>query len=212
MDMTSGVMLLAGLAMIMAIGALGLFVYLRRNLREPPAARPESPPTATPPPAPEPAEPTPAPEPPASPAADEVAHRFRVASADEVRQCLFVVLDWPGLDTNRRLHKRLEEVGAVYDAQRRVYNIHPPRTGYRMVIANSTPPGDLPPLHEDGDHPVVDGISILVHFRNKRRVAQSPEALIDFTQSVAAIGGKILDAQRHEVSEADFASLRGASL
>ncbi|ATJ81930.1 hypothetical protein ACFPTY_03025 [Halomonas beimenensis] len=209
MDMTKGVMLLAGGALAMALLALGLFLYLRRGDGEPsePAAAPPVRERSAAPPAP-------APPPSAAPApSDErpsAAHRFRVSAGGEVKQCLFVVLDWPGLDTNRRLNKLLEEAGAVYDPKQRVYNVRPPRTGYRMVVANSSPPGGLPPLHEEGEHPIVDGISILVHFRNKRRVANSPDALIDFTRSVAAIGGRILDAERHEVSDEDFAALRGA--
>lgn len=206
MDMTSGAMLMAGVALTMGISALGIFWYLRRDTPEPPVepapeARVEPPP----------AEPAPAPAVPSGPEPEQVAQRFRVAKGAEVRQCLFVVLDWPGLDTNRRLRRRLEEVDAAYDPRQQVYNIHPPRTGYRMVIASSTPPGTLPPLHEDGEHPVVDGISILVHFRNKRRVAHSPDALIDFTRSVAALGGRILDAERHEVSDEEFEQLRRAA-
>lgn len=210
MDMTNGAMLLAGMALATGLLALGLFWYLRRGPRDVPAE------SSTIPAAPSPVTPQrrsasePVATPPESSSRPAVAHRFRVASDDDVKQCLFVVLDWPGLDTNRRLNKLLEAVDAVYDRKRRVYNIRPPRTGYRMVVACSTPPGELPPLHEEGDHPVVEGISILVHFRNKRRVANSPDALIDFTQSVAAIGGKILDAQRKEVSDEDFAALRGA--
>ncbi|MCK2182425.1 cell division protein ZipA C-terminal FtsZ-binding domain-containing protein [Halomonas getboli] len=207
MNMTSGAMLLAGMALVLALMALGLFWYLRRDRVEASAEPDAEPPVASAPSA----EPEPTPSAPATPEPEEVAQRFRVAKGAEVRQCLFVVLDWPGLDTNRRLRRRLEEAEAVYDAKRKVYNIHPPRTGYRMVIANSTPPGALPPLHEDGEHPVVDGISILVHFRNKRRVAHSPDALIDFTRSVAALGGRILDAERHEVSDEAFEQLRRAA-
>ena len=213
MDMTNGAVLLAGVALTMGLAAVGVLWRLRRDRRpERPAekeraeAAPETP--AAPPVEP----PVPrAPSAPAAPEPEQVARRFRVAADGEVRQCLFVVLDWPGLDTNRRIRRRLEEVGAVYDARQRVYNIHPPRTGYRMMIANSTPPGALPPLHEEGEHPVVDGLSILVHFRNRRRVAHSPDALIDFTRSIAALGGKILDAERREVSDAEFEQLRGAT-
>ncbi|MBB3142675.1 hypothetical protein [Halomonas organivorans] len=210
MDITSGAMLLAGVALAMGGSALGLSWYLRRGARREPPAEPDAPAmTREAPPA---AEPRSAPPPTASgPEPEAVARRFRVASADDVRQCLFVVLDWPGLDTNRRLRRKLEELDAVYDARQRVYNIRPPRTGYRMVIANSTPPGALPPLHEEGEHPVVEGISILVHFRNKRRVAHSPDALIDFTLGVAALGGKILDAERREISDEEFERLRRAA-
>ncbi|RAH39544.1 cell division protein ZipA C-terminal FtsZ-binding domain-containing protein [Halomonas sp. HG01] len=207
MDMMSGAMLMAVVALAMGVSALGVFWYLRRDRAETsgeptpaPAAKPESPP-----------EPASASSGPTLPEPEQVAERFRVAKGAEVRQCLFVVLDWPGLDTNRRLRRKLEEVGAAYDPKQRVYNVHPPRTGYRMVIANSTPPGALPPLHEDGEHPVVDGISILVHFRNKRRVAHSPDALIDFTRSVAALGGRILDAERQEVGDEEFEQLRRAA-
>lgn len=201
-------MLLAGLALAMGGTALGLTWYLRRGSRRglPDEAADTMTTEAMPSPPPEP--PRASPEPASRPEPRAVARRFRVANSDDVRQCLFVVLDWPGLDTNRRLRRKLEDVDAVYDAKQKVYNIRPPRTGYRMVVANSTPPGALPPLHEEGEHPVVDGISILVHFRNKRRVAHSPDALIDFTLAVAALGGKILDAERREVSDAEFEQLR----
>ncbi|MFG6159948.1 hypothetical protein ACGTNG_14190 [Halomonas sp. 1390] len=214
--MTNGAVLLAGVALTMGLATVGVLWRLRRDRRPEATAETDPVETApeTPAPAPSagpPASPAPAPRASAAPEPEQVARRFRVAAEGEVRQCLFVVLDWPGLDTNRRIRRRLEEAGAVYDARQRVYNIHPPRTGYRMMIANSTPPGALPPLHEEGQHPVVDGLSILVHFRNRRRVAHSPDALIDFTRSIAAMGGKILDAERHEVSDEEFEQLRGAA-
>lgn len=139
-------------------------------------------------------------------------HRFRVASGSGIQQCLFVVFDWPAKDTNRRLATRLETFGAHYDRKQQVYIIRDPRARYRLTVANATPPGNMPPLHEGGELPIVQGVSVLVHFVNKRRVANSPETLIDFTLSVAEIGGKILDADRQEVTEADFELLRGASV
>lgn len=215
MNMTTGAVLLAGLALTMGLGAVGVLWRLRRDRRRDAARAAPSPEASAPTPvAPSAASPPPtsSAKAPVEPEPERVARRFRVDADGEVRQCLFVVLDWPGLDTNRRIRRKLEEAGAVYDARQRVYNVHPPRTGYRMMIASSTPPGALPPLHEEGEHPVVDGLSILVHFRNKRRVAQSPDALVDFTRAIAALGGKILDAERREVSDAEFERLRGTSL
>ncbi|SFT75372.1 cell division protein ZipA C-terminal FtsZ-binding domain-containing protein [Halomonas saccharevitans] len=216
MEMTNGAVLLAGVALTMGLAAVAVLWRWRRDRRpEAPVERdfaepvPEAPPES-PSPVDPPASSIPAASQSAAPEPEQVAQRFRVATDGEVRQCLFVVLDWPGLDTNRRIRRKLEEAGAVFDVRQRVYNIHPPRTGYRMMIANSTPPGALPPLHEEGEQPVVDGLSILVHFRNRRRVAHSPDALIDFTRAIAAIGGKILDAERREVSDEEFEQLRGA--
>lgn len=209
MNSTMGAILLAGVAIALALAALGLFFYVRR----PPAdgsdeaaieeAVPAAPPPTEPAPAKAPVEVTP----------DEpaIAHRFQVSEGEGVQQCLFVVFDWPALDTNRRLNKLLEAERADYDAKQGVYTIRDARAGYRLTVADSSPPGRLPPLHEEGEHPIVGGISILVHFVNKKRVAQSPETLIRLTQSVAAIGGKILDADRHEVSNEEFARLRSAS-
>ncbi|TFH87899.1 hypothetical protein EQG41_02995 [Billgrantia azerbaijanica] len=211
MNSTISAILLAGVAIALALTALGLFLYVRRSQDDGAgeAAAQETTPAAPPPPrevAPEEGDAgtTASAEPP-------VAHRFQVSEGDGVQQCLFVVFDWPALDTNRRLNKLLEKEGAHYDAKQGVYTLRDARIGYRLTVADSSSPGRLPPLHEPGEHPIVEGISILVHFRNKKRVAQSPETLIRLTQSVAAIGGKILDAERNEVSDEDFAKLRQAS-
>ncbi|SDK61989.1 hypothetical protein [Billgrantia gudaonensis] len=208
MNSTNGAILLAGVAIALGLIALGIFLYVRRAQpdEEPRASAPEPSPSGPEPQAPEPA--AAANVEASEPAAEEVSHRFQVVRGDGVQQCLFVVFDWPALDTNRRLNKVLEEEGAIFDTKQGVYTIRDGRAGYRLTVADSTPPGRLPPLHEEGEHPIVGGISILVHFRNKKRVAQSPETLIRLTQSVAAIGGKILDAERNEVSAEDFERLR----
>ncbi|MCE8032796.1 MAG: cell division protein ZipA C-terminal FtsZ-binding domain-containing protein [Halomonas sp.] len=138
----------------------------------------------------------------------EPMRRFQVASGKEIKQCLFVILDWPGLDTNRRLARLLKEYNANYDAKLGVYKIRDPLAGYKLTIANSSPPGTLPPIHEGDDQPIVSGVSILIHFVSKRSVARNPETLIDITQSIAAIGGHILDAERNTVSEEEFEQLR----
>ncbi|MCE8019294.1 hypothetical protein HOP51_04045 [Halomonas sp. MCCC 1A11036] len=138
----------------------------------------------------------------------EPMRRFQVASDKKIKQCLFVILDWPGLDTNRRLARLLKEYNANYDAKLGVYKIRDPLAGYKLTIANSSPPGTLPPIHEGEDQPIVSGVSILIHFVSKRSVARNPETLIDITQSIAAIGGHILDAERNTVSEEEFEQLR----
>lgn len=140
--------------------------------------------------------------------APEPMHRFKVASGNEIKQCLFVILDWPGLDTNRRLARLLREYNANYDAKLGVYTIRDPLAGYKLTIANSSPPGTLPPIHEGDDQPTVPGVSILIHFINKRSVARNPETLIHITQAIAAIGGHILDAERNAVSNEEFEQLR----
>ncbi|HIX61466.1 MAG TPA: hypothetical protein H9854_04425, partial [Candidatus Halomonas stercoripullorum] len=139
-------------------------------------------------------------------------HRFRVVSGDDIKQCLFVILDWPGPDTNRRLAKLFEQYQAQYDAKLGVYTIRAPRAGYRLTVANSSPPGILPPIHEGGDQPTVAGVSILIHFLNKRNVARYPDTLIELTQAIVAIGGHILDAERNVVSTQEFEKLREQAL
>ncbi|MFQ3789276.1 cell division protein ZipA C-terminal FtsZ-binding domain-containing protein [Halomonas sp. A29] len=142
------------------------------------------------------------------PDAQEPMHRFKVASGKDIKQCLFVILEWPGLDTNRRLARLLKEHNAQYDAKLGVYKIRDPLAGYKLTLANSSPPGTLPPIHEGDDQPTVPGVSILIHFVNKRSVARNPETLIQITQSIAALGGHILDAERNAVSNEEFEQLR----
>ncbi|MBZ0330721.1 hypothetical protein KZO25_10390 [Halomonas sp. ANAO-440] len=201
------VLLLAGGALLLAM--ICMVMYFSGRARR----------SATPPAAPtvEPAEPAvPAePEAPARKAVAEPAeppqpstHRFQTVSGTDIKQCLFVVLDWPGLDTNRRLAKLFREVNAHYDEKLGVYVLRDPQAGYKLTIANSSPPGTLPPIHEGDDQPIVPGVSILIHFINKRSVARNPETLIRITQSIVAIGGHILDADRNEVSKEEFEQLR----
>ncbi|PMR75351.1 cell division protein ZipA C-terminal FtsZ-binding domain-containing protein [Billgrantia endophytica] len=139
-------------------------------------------------------------------------HQFKTVTGKDVQQCMFVVLDWPGLDTNRRLAKLLAENNAQYDSRLGVYRVRDPQAGYKLTIANSSPPGTLPPLHEGGDQPIVNGVSILVHFISKRRVARNPDTLIRFTESVASIGGQILDADRQVLSKDALDELRQNAL
>lgn len=149
----------------------------------------------------------------AQPEDDSVSlHRFHIISGDDIKQCLFVILDWPGLDTNRRLARLFEQYQARYDAKLGVYTIRAPRAGYKLTVANSSPPGLLPPIHEGGDQPTVAGVSILIHFLNKRNVARYPETLIELTQAIVAIGGHILDAERNVVSAEEFEKLREQAL
>ncbi|MDI5935982.1 cell division protein ZipA C-terminal FtsZ-binding domain-containing protein [Halomonas kalidii] len=132
----------------------------------------------------------------------------RLRPAKGVQQCLFVVLDRPGEETNRGLAGLLAGAGARYNAKLGIYHVVAPRGGYRLTIANASPPGTLPPLHEGGEQPIVSGVSILINFVNKRRVARSPDTLIDFTQAVADLGGKVLDAERRLIPPEAFERLR----
>ncbi len=213
MDPAIVVLLLAGAALLLAMVCMVLYFSgrARRNATPPeaPAVPPAEPAASTEPAAP------PEPEITARKTAAEPAeappgstHRFQAVSGTDIQQCLFVVLDWPGLDTNRRLAKLFREVNAHYDDKLGVYVLRDPQAGYKLTIANSSPPGTLPPIHEGDDQPVVQGVSILIHFVNKRSVARNPETLIRITQSIVAIGGHILDADRNEVSQEEFEQLR----
>ncbi|MFY0990755.1 cell division protein ZipA C-terminal FtsZ-binding domain-containing protein [Halomonas sp. C05BenzN] len=201
-----GVVLLAGLAMFSALACLAVLYVMGRSsgTREQETASGESPAVAeTPGVAGRPAG--------AAPDAGDArpARGARaVQPAKGVQQCLFVVLDRPGEDTNRRLAGLLEAAGARYDAKLGIYLVPVPRAGYELTIANASPPGTLPPLHEGTAQPVVGGVSILIKFINKHRVARDPQALIDFVQSVADLGGRVLDARRQEVTPDDIERLR----
>lgn len=210
MDPALVVLLVAGAALLLAM-VCGVMYFSGRARRSatPPAVPPVAPPAKPAAPAPvesenpardAAAQPVEAPPPPT--------HRFQAVSGNDIKQCLFVVLDWPGLDTNRRLAKLFREVNAHYDDKLGVYVMRDPQAGYKLTIANSSPPGTLPPIHEGDDQPIVKGVSILIHFINKRSVARNPETLIRITQSIVAIGGHILDADRNEVSQEEFERLR----
>ena len=53
----------------------------------------------------------------------------------------------------------------------------------------------------------MQGVSILIRFLNTRKVSRNPEDLITFTHEVAALGGKILDAQRKPITEESLAAM-----
>ncbi|MBA2780997.1 cell division protein ZipA C-terminal FtsZ-binding domain-containing protein [Billgrantia kenyensis] len=207
MDPVLGVLIVAGVALLLAMVCLVAFVKSRRRNELGPAPPAQAEAGAATPAAPAPSSsPSQEDKPEAGP--QEPMHRFQVVSSKEIKQCLFVILDWPGLDTNRRLARLLTEYNAHYDPQLGVYTIRDPRAGYKLTIANSSPPGTLPPIHEGDDQPTVQGVSILIHFINKRSVARNPDTLINITQAIAAIGGHILDAERNAVSNEEFEALR----
>lgn len=207
MDPVILVLVVAGVALVLALLCLVAFIKTRRQRDGLQKANQlktaETAPAASAPPPTMP-EKKPAPDP-------EPMRRFQVVATKEIKQCLFVILEWPGLDTNRRLSRLLKEHNANYDAKLGVYTIRDSQAGYKLTIANSQPPGTLPPIHEGDDQPTVAGVSILIHFINKRSVARNPETLIRITQAIAAIGGQILDAERNEVSAEEFEALRQQS-
>lgn len=128
---------------------------------------------------------------------------------EKSQRYLFVVFDEPGPEANRALGQLLSNVKAFYEAGLGIYHVPPGPEGYPLTVANASSPGKLPPLHLGGDHPPVQGVSILIKFINSRSVSRSPETLIAFTQQVAGIGGRILDVNRNPVTEETFAELRG---
>lgn len=130
-------------------------------------------------------------------------------SVDKTQRYLFVMFDEPGAETNQALGELLRNAKAFYEAEVGVYHIPPGPEGYPLTVANASSPGTLPPLHIQGDYDPVQGISVLIKFINSRRVSKSPETLIGFTQTVADIGGRILDFERKPVTEQTFAALRG---
>ncbi|MGY6567037.1 MAG: cell division protein ZipA C-terminal FtsZ-binding domain-containing protein [Halomonadaceae bacterium] len=206
MDPVVSVLIVAGVALLLALLCFVAFIKSRRQREDAELAprvqarvvdtQPVPPTQST--------EPVPS----AQPTEPEPMRRFQVVSSKDIKQCLFVILDWPGLDTNRRLVRLLKEYNAHYDAKLGVYTIRDPLAGYKLTIANSSPPGTLPPIHDGDDQPTVAGVSILIHFISKRSVARNPETLIQITQAIADIGGHILDAERNAVSVEEFEALR----
>ncbi|MCE8040112.1 hypothetical protein HBJ58_07260 [Halomonas desiderata] len=206
MDPVVSVLIVAGVALLLALLCFVAFIKSRRQREDAELAprvqtrvvdtQPVPPTQST--------EPVPS----AQPTEPEPMRRFQVVSSKEIKQCLFVILDWPGLDTNRRLARLLKEYNAHYDAKLGVYTIRDPLAGYKLTIANSSPPGTLPPIHDGDDQPTVAGVSILIHFISKRSVARNPDTLIQITQAIADIGGHILDAERNAVSAEEFEALR----
>ncbi|MBK5929710.1 cell division protein ZipA C-terminal FtsZ-binding domain-containing protein [Halochromatium salexigens] len=127
---------------------------------------------------------------------------------EKSQRYLFVVFDEPGPEANQALGQLLSNVKAFYESGLGIYHVPPGHEGYPLTVANASSPGTLPPLHLGGDHPPVQGVSILIKFINSRSVSRSPETLIGFTHRVAEIGGRILDVERNPVTEETFAELR----
>ncbi len=124
--------------------------------------------------------------------------------AQALKQCWFVVFDTPSPETNRRLAEQLKERNAFYDASLGVYYVTSQSASYQLTIAHSSSPGRLPPLHQGGDHPPVDGISVLIKFINKQSVVRSPTTFVDFVLAIQALGGRILTTDREEISPEAF--------
>jgi len=126
------------------------------------------------------------------------------------QQCLFVMFDAPSQAINQALGEMLTEKNAFYEAELGAFHLPPGPQGYPIMLASATSPGKLPPLHKEHkerEHTPVQGVSILIRFLNTRKVSRNPEDLITFTHEVAALGGKILDAQRKPITEESLAAM-----
>ncbi|WP_346795878.1 cell division protein ZipA C-terminal FtsZ-binding domain-containing protein [Halomonas sp. Bachu 37] len=183
----AGVALLLGLVSLSVVGVV--LARRRANAAEKPAEPQEK-------------------APPVEAIAPVAPRREKTKQKPKTQQCLFVVFDSPGQQANQALGNLLQARNAFYEAELGVYHLPPSPEGYPLMVANSAPPGKLPPLHADEEQPPVQGVSILIRFLNTRRVSRNPEALIDFTHEVADIGGHILDADRQPVTEETFDALR----
>ncbi|MCF2912804.1 cell division protein ZipA C-terminal FtsZ-binding domain-containing protein [Vreelandella aquamarina] len=131
-------------------------------------------------------------------------------SKKPTQQCLFVMFDAPSQAINQALGEMLTEKNAFYEAELGAFHLPPGLQGYPIMLASATSPGKLPPLHKEhkeGEHTPVQGVSILIRFLNTRKVSRNPEDLITFTHEVAALGGKILDAQRKPITEESLAAM-----
>lgn len=195
MNNSSLAILLAAAALVMGVVALAIFyVSVVRQRDEDDTAEPSEPSADA-----ASAEPNPA----------ESRGQRKKKQADKTQRYLFVVFDEPGPDTNRALGQLLKETKAFYEAALGIYHIPPGPEGYPLTVANASSPGTLPPLHlDDGEHPPVHGVSILIKFINSRSLSHSPDTMIAFTRRVADIGGRILDVERNPVTEETLAGLR----
>lgn len=208
MNQSTLVVLLAALALV--LGLVALFVFYRfvikdRNSAEtgPEAeARTEAQPTSN-------DRGAIAGRPQATSSGSKARKQVKKKGVDKTQRYLFVMFDNPGPETNQALGQLFSDVKAFYEADLGVYHIPPGPEGYPLTVANASSPGKLPALHKDGDYDPVQGISVLIKFINSRRVSNSPESLIRFTQQVADIGGQILDFERKPVTDKTFAELRG---
>lgn len=124
--------------------------------------------------------------------------------AQALKQCWFVVFDTPSAQANHGLVELLNAHNAFYDAGLGVYYVTSQSASYQLTIAHSSSPGRLPPLHQDGDHPPVDGISVLIKFINKQSVVRNPTTFVDLVMAVHALGGRILTTDREEISPEAF--------
>lgn len=182
--------LLSGSALVIALG-IALAYY--RNSRKTPAPSPQESAASAPP------RPDPAPTP-----TRRASRGPSRTQTQALKQCWFVVFDTPSEATNRGLATRLNERNAFYDAALGVYYVTSQSAAYQLTIAHSSSPGRLPPLHQDGEHPTVDGISVLIKFINKRSVVRNPSTFIDLVMDVHALGGRILTSDREEIDPEAF--------
>lgn len=127
----------------------------------------------------------------------------------KTEQCLFVVFDEPSHEINAALGALLAERNAFYEADLGAFHLPPGPQGYPLMVANATSPGLLPPIHKEGEHEPVKGISILIRFLNARKVSRHPDDLIAFTHTVADLGAsRILDAEQKPITQGKLAEMR----
>ncbi|GEK48184.1 hypothetical protein [Bisbaumannia pacifica] len=187
--------LLSGSALVIALGIA--LAYYRSIHSQPPAPPAEESAASTPP------RPDTAPTP-TRRASRGPSHPHSRAQTQALKQCWFVVFDTPSEATNRGLAARLNKRNAFYDAELGVYYVTSQSAAYQLTIAHSSSPGRLPPLHQGGEHPPLDGISVLIKFINKRSVVRNPSTFIDLVLDVHALGGRILTSDREEIAPDDF--------
>ncbi|XGA79745.1 hypothetical protein OR573_14875 [Halomonas sp. CH40] len=144
------------------------------------------------------------------PATPEAPSRQKTAAKPKARaeQCLFVVFEQPSQAINQALGKMLKDRNAFYEDALGAFHLPPGPHGYPLMVASATSPGKLPPLHKEGEHPPVKGVSILIRFLNAHKVSRNPDDLIAFTHDVAALGGQMLDARQQPITPEKLAEMR----
>lgn len=199
METTPLVTLLAVGSIVLALIALGLFIYVVRQRRQASIDTAASSMQRT------------GHESDASPPPDDAPSTTSAKRTASVTQhSLFVIFAHPNESTDQQLADWLRDNNATFDPLKKVFHIAGEQPSNPITVANAFPPGEMPDLLRDETHDPIKGISLLVKPPLRKRRNQQMHVYVALAKEMQTLfTGDMLDADRKPATDTTFERIIG---